>query len=172
MSTQTGPKSTSFRVWLATFIPGVAATVTAFVQNTGGVKTTALGIAGASAALLATLGKLFHDSKVTPATIAAGVHDVEAAFPGITAAASKVLSFAETDIPGVKGLVADAQSHISAVEAHVKEVEAKIPDLSGLEQTIRTVVADVFSKLLPTAPGGALVNVQATPAAIDGVVTA
>lgn len=141
----TGTSSTSFRIWLATFIPGVAATVTAFVQNSGGSKTTILGGAGAIAALFSTLGKLFHDGKLNTATLAAAGSDISAQLPQIKADISKTVSFVENDLPGVKGVIDDVTKRVSALEA-------KVPDLGAIENTVRSVISDIFGGHVPAAP--------------------
>lgn len=136
----TGTSSTSFRIWLATFIPGLATTVTAFAQNSGGSKTAALGVGGLVVSLFSTLAKLGHDHGLNKATLAAGASDITAALAPdgqLRADLSKTVSFVENDLPGVKTVVSD-------VTARVEALEKKVPDLAGIEQIVRTVLSQVL----------------------------
>lgn len=155
----TGTSSTSFRIWLATFIPGLATTVTAFAQNSGGSKTAALGVGGLVVSLFSTLAKLGHDHGLNKATLAAGASDITAALAPdgqLRADLSKTVSFVENDLPGAKTVVSD-------VTARVEALEKKVPDLAGIEQIVRTVVGQAFASAAP-APVAPATPVTPPPA--------
>lgn len=145
----TGVTSTSFRVWLATFIPSLAAAVTGFVQNSGGSKDAVLGASGIIAGLLSTLGKLGHDHGINKASIAAAGSDIAAQLPALKSDLSTAVGFVENELPGVKGV-------IDAIGSRVTSLEGKVPDLAGIESIVRTVLSQVLAPApAPPAPPAA-----------------
>ena len=132
----TGVKSTSFQVWLATFVPGVAAAVQAIVTNGTTAHQAIFGLGGGGLALISTLGKLFHDNGLNKASLATAGSDVAAELPTLKSDLAKAVSSVETDIPAVK-------TAVDAVTSRVTALETKVPDLAGIEQTVRTVLAQV-----------------------------
>ena len=150
----TGTSSTSFRIWLATFIPSVAATVTAFTQNSGGSKSAVLGGAGILSALFSTLGKLFHDHGVSIASIQQAGTDVAAQLPQLKLDASKTAAFIENDVPALKGTIDALTARVAAAEAHVASVVA--PDSAAVESVVRKVLGQLAPPALaPEAPPAA-----------------
>lgn len=133
----TGITSTSFKVWLTTFVPAVAAAAQALLTNGSAIHTAVFGGGGALVALVSTLGKLFHDNGLNKASLAAAGADISKALPDLKADLSTAVSFVENDFPSVKTGLADAQAKIAALEA-------KVPDLAGIETTVRNVLADVL----------------------------
>lgn len=141
----TGVTSTSFRIWLATFIPSVAAAVTAFVQNSGGSKSAVLGGAGIVSALFSTLGKLFHDHGVSIASIQQAGSDIAAQLPELKHDASIAAGFVEQEIPGLHSAITDLTTRLTAQE---QKVITAVPDAAAIESAVRTVLAGI----VPPAP--------------------
>jgi prophage DNA circulation protein len=136
----TGITSTSFRIWLATFVPSVAAAITAFAQNSGGSKSAVLGGAGILSALFATLGKLFHDNGLNKASIFAAGSDIAKDLPELHLNLDKVLSFAESDFPGLQSDIASLTARITADE---QKVVTAVPDSAAIEAVVRSVLAGI-----------------------------
>ena len=154
--TTTGPGSTSFAVWLATFLPGLAAAITAVVQNGSTEHSAVVGLGGAGLALVSSITKLLHDKGLHVATIQAAGSDIAAQLPQLKADLSKTVSFVETDLPGVKGVIDDVTKRVSALEA-------KVPDLGAIEATVRSVISDAFQGHVPAAPVAAPVVPPVVP---------
>ena len=152
----TGVTSTSFRVWLATFIPSVAAAVTAFVQNSGGSKSAVLGGAGILSALFSTLGKLFHDHGVSIASIQQTAYDIAAQLPALKADLSTAVTFAENEAPALKGVIDSLGSRVAAVESGV--LPAASTDVAAVTAIVHSILAGLAA---PHAP----IPVEDPPAA-------
>ena len=146
--TTTGPGSTSFAVWLATFLPGLASGVTALLQHGTPTHTAVFGIGGGVMALVSTLGKLFHDKGLHVATIQAAGSDIAAELPSLRTDIAKTVAFAETDLPVLKPAIDSVTSRVSALEAKV------IPDASTIEGIVRNVLTSVLTPaaVAPVAP--------------------
>jgi hypothetical protein len=144
----TGVTSTSFRIWLATFVPSVAAAVTAFMQNTGGSKTAVLGGAGIVSALFATLGKLWHDGHLNTATLLAAGSDVAIQLPALKSDLSKVGAFVETDLPFLKPAITSVETRVTALESKV--VATVGPDVAAITAVVHQVLAGLATP--PVAP--------------------
>jgi hypothetical protein len=137
----TGTSSTSFRIWLATFVPSVAAAVAGFLQNTNGEKSSVLGGAGIIAALVSTVSKLAHDQGLNKATLLAAGSDITAQLPQLKLDASKTVSFIESDLPALKGIISDLASRVTTAEAHVTSLVA--PDITVIESAVRKVLGEL-----------------------------
>ena len=133
--TTTGPGSTSFAVWLVTFLPGLASGVTALLQNGTPTHTAVFGLGGGVVALVSTLGKLLHDKGLHVATIQAGAADIATQLPQLSRDAAIAAGFVTHDIPGL-------QARLDALEAKAA------PTVDEL----RPVVAAVLSSLNTPAP--------------------
>lgn len=138
----TGVTSTSFRVWLATFIPGLASAVTAITTSGSTAHQAIFGLGGGLVALLSTLGKLWHDGKLNEATLANAGSDIAAALPSLRADLTKAVSFVESDLPGVKGLLSGLEARITAAEG---KIGAEIPDIAGIESVVRKVLSEILA---------------------------
>lgn len=141
----TGTSSTSFRIWLATFVPGLASAVTAITQGGSTSHQAIFGLGGGVLSLVSTLGKLFHDHGLNKASLAAAGSDIAAQLPQLKADLSKSVSFVEQDLPGVRSVIDSVTSRVTALEA-------KVPDLAGIEATVRNVVQSIFTATQQAAP--------------------
>jgi hypothetical protein len=143
----TGPSSTSFQVWLATFLPGILSAIQTLIDPTSPTHQAVFGGGGLLLALGSTVFKLLHDQSLNRATLSTVGSDISQALPAIRKDLSVAVSFVEEDLPGVKGDIAAVQGKIAALEAKY------VPDAAGIEQTIRTVLAELLSgKPTPPAP--------------------
>lgn len=142
----TGITSTSFRVWLATFIPGLAAAIQALVTNGSTLHTAVFGGGGVLAALFATLGKLWHDGKLNEATLYAAGSDIATALPSLRDDLSKSVSFIENDVPAFKTLVGGLDGRVGALEAKVVGGSTSVADI---EAVVRKVLTEILKP--PTA---------------------
>lgn len=141
----TGITSTSFRVAAAGFISGLGILITGYVQNTNGEATTAHSLIGGVLALGSVVFKLIHDQGLNKATILAAGSDLGAALPSLRADLSKAVSFVESDLPGVKTV-------IDGLGSRVTTLESKVPDLSGIESIVRSVLTDILAKQVTPSP--------------------
>lgn len=140
----TGPSSTSWKIWLATFVTGLASAVTGFVQNTNGIHTTVFSGGGLIVALFATITKLFHDNGLNKGSLAAAGSDIVSALPDLRADIGKVISFAENDFPGASAAIAD-------LEGKYAGLVAKIPDASAIEAIVKEALSAAFHSTTPPA---------------------
>ena len=137
----TGTSSTSFRIWLATFIPALAAAVQAIVTNGTPTHQAVFGLGGGAVALFATLGKLLHDGSLNAATLKAGASDISEALPSLRLDLSKSVSFIENDVPAFKTLISGVDGRIAALET---KVAASVPELPAIEAMVRSVLAELL----------------------------
>lgn len=152
MTTTTGPQSTSFKVWLATFVPSIAGAVTAFTNNVDGSKSATLGVASIAAATVASLGKLFHDQGVHKATIAAAGSEVATQLPALKSDLSTAVTFVEQELPSLKGIINDVKSRADSVEARVADIETKATSAVGLtKDDVESVLRGLLGGLVPAA---------------------
>jgi hypothetical protein len=147
----TGTSSVSFRVWLATFLPGLGTAVAGFAQNTNGVRSAAMGGIGLAVSLVSTIFKLLHDKGLHIATIQAAGSDIAAQLPQLRADLSKTVSFIEQDVPGVQSLLSSLGSRVGTVEARI------IPDAKAIEGIVRSVLTSVLAGVQPAVMAGASV---------------
>ena len=145
----TGITSTSFRVWLATFIPGLAAAIQALVTNGSTLHTAVFGGGGVLAALFATLGKLWHDGKLNEATLYAAGSDIAKALPSLRDDLSKSVSFIENDVPAFKTLVGGLDGRVGALEAKVTAGLGGSTSVADIESVVRKVLTELLKP--PTA---------------------
>lgn len=141
----TGISSTSFQVWLYTFIPGLASALQAILTKGTPTHQAVFGLGGGAVMLFSTLGKLAHDGVFRKATILAGINDVTAAWPSLSLDLSKSVSFIENDVPVLKTVISGLDGRIVALEAKAG------PALPDIEATIRKVLSELLAKP-PTAP--------------------
>ena len=141
----TGPKSNSFKIWAATFIPSLVGAVTSFTGNVGGQKATVLGAGACATGLLSTLGKLFHDHGFNVATITAAGSDLVKDLPELRLGIDKTISFAEEDFPGLKTALDGLANRVSAVETKTGV------DPAAIEAAVRKVLAGIAPPAPPAA---------------------
>ena len=146
--TTTGPGSTSFAVWLVTFLGGVASAVEGIVTPGTPAHTATYGGVGALVALVSSIAKLMHDKGLHVATIQAAGSDIAAELPSLRTDIAKTVAFAETDLPVLKPAIDSVTSRVSALEAKV------IPDASTIEGIVRNVLTSVLTPaaVAPVAP--------------------
>ena len=141
----TGPKSTSFQVFVAGALPGLLTLAHGLLAGGQPASAKLASILGGSGLTgVAAAFKLLHDSGIHKATIAAAGSDVQASLPELRLNIDKVLGFAESDFPGLK-------TALDGIGARVSAVESKIPDATGIESLVRSVVASVLV-VPPAAP--------------------
>lgn len=140
----TGVTSTSFRIWLATFLPALVSAIATAITPGTDAHQAIFGGGAALVALLSTLGKLAHDGSLNKATLSTAGSDIAAALPTIRKDLSIATSFVEEDLPGVKG-------DITSLAARLTTLENKVPDLPNIESTIRQVLSEILAGQ-PKAP--------------------
>jgi hypothetical protein len=140
----TGPSSTSFQVWAATFVPGILSAIQALINPTSPTHQAIFGGGGILLALGSTIMKLIHDQGLNKATLSTAGSDIAAALPTIRKDLSIATSFVEEDLPGVKG-------DITSLAARLTTLENKVPDLPNIESTIRQVLSEILAGQ-PKAP--------------------
>lgn len=154
--TTTGPGSTSFAVWLVTFLGGVASAVEGIVTPGSAAHTATYGGVGALVALGSTIGKLVHDRGLHVATIQAAGAEFGLELPKLRSDLSTAVGFAENDVPQLKSVVSSVTDRVGALETKVVPVAttdvAAVTNivhgiLSGLAQPPVALVAPV-----PVAP--------------------
>jgi hypothetical protein len=144
----TGPSSTSFQVWAATFIPGVLAAIQALVDPTSPTHQAVFGGGGLLLALVSTVFKLIHDQGLNKATLSTAGSDLAQALPAIRKDLSVAVSFAENDLPGVKSLLGGLDGRVAALES---KVVANVPDISSIETVVRQVLTELLKPTPPAA---------------------
>lgn len=144
----TGPGSTSFLVWLSTFVPGLLGAVDAAVTKGTPTHTAVLGLGGAVLALGSSIGKLLHDRGLHIATIQAAGSDVAQALPGLTADLTQVRSFVEQEWPTSKGV-------IDEVTRGLGELRSKVESFPDVEELVRAVTTALAARLSPAPPSPA-----------------
>lgn len=135
----TGVTSTSFRVWLATFLPGLAAALQAILTDGTPTHQAVFGLGGGAVALFSTLGKLLHDQGLNKASLLAGANDITAALPELRLNLSKSVSFIENDVPTLTTVISDLQGKVKALEG-----TATGADLVAIEGVVRKVLAELL----------------------------
>ena len=140
----TGPSSTSFQVWAATFVPGILSAIQALINPTSPTHQAIFGGGGILLALGSTIMKLIHDQGLNKATLSTAGSDIAAALPTIRKDLSIATSFVEEDLPGVKG-------DLTTLAARLTTLENKVPDLPNIESTIRQVLSEILAGQ-PKAP--------------------
>lgn len=167
----TGLGSTSFTVWLSTFIPGLLSLIDAVAQNSSPTHLAVAGAVGAVLTVGSTIAKLLHDKGIHVATIAAAGSDVAAALPGLRVDLQAVEHFIELDWPASKAVIDDVAGKIASVgkdvEDRVKAVEAKIatsPTIEDVRGVVHSVLVSFASA--PVAPVALPITV---PAAVPPV---
>ena len=144
--TTTGPGSTSFAVWLVTFLGGVASAVEGIVTPGTAAHTATYGGVGALVALASTIAKLFHDKGLHVATIQTAGSDIAAQLPQLQHDAAIATAFVEQDVPGLK-------ARMDALEAKAASVVAPLaPDRAAIETVVRSVLAGVAPAPAPVEP--------------------
>jgi hypothetical protein len=134
----TGPSSTSFQVWLATFLPGLASAISAILQNGTAAHQAVFGLGGGAVMLGSTIFKLIHDQGLNKATLATAGSDLVKALPDLRLDLSKSVSFIENDVPAFKDLV-------DGVDGRLKALEAKAPELPAIETMVRSVLSELLA---------------------------
>lgn len=138
MSALTGPKSTSFQVWAAGALPGLA--TLAHGLFTGGSLSQRISqiVAGSGLTGVSSAFKLLHDSGVHQATISQAGSDIAKDIPELKFNIDKVLGFAEADFPGLQGGLSSLEARITAQE---QKVVTAVPDAAAVEAVVRRVLA-------------------------------
>lgn len=143
---KTGITSTSFRVWLATFIPGLLSAIAAILQNGTAAHQAVFGLGGGAVMLFSTLGKLFHDQGLNKATLATAGSDLEKALPALRLELSKSVSFIENDLPGAKAFLDGVDGRLKALEA---KADLNSTDLPAIESIVRKVLSEILQPKTP-----------------------
>jgi hypothetical protein len=151
--TTTGPGSTSFFVWVVTFLGGVASAVEGVVTSGTAAHTAVYGGAGVLLALGGTLGKLFHDKGLHVATITAAGSDIAAQLPQLKTDIATAVGFAEKDVPELQGVIKEITPRVAALEAKIG------PDVAAIEVVVRSILAGIGTPppapVVPPAPAAA-----------------
>ena len=148
--TTTGPGSTSFAVWLVTFLGGVASAVEGIVTPGTPAHTATYGGVGALVALVSSIAKLLHDKGIHVATIQAAGSDIAAQLPQLKSDLATTVSFVENDIPALKGTVDGLTSRVSAVEN--KALPAATTDVAAVTSIVHSILGSLAA---PPAPAPA-----------------
>ena len=145
--TTTGPGSTSFAVWLVTFLGGVASAVEGIVTPGTAAHTATYGGVGALVALVSSIAKLLHDKGIHVATIQAAGSDIAAQLPQLKSDLATTTSFAENDIPALKGTIDGLTSRVSAVEN--KALPVATTDVAAVTSIVHSILGSLAA---PPAP--------------------
>ena len=110
------------------------------------VHTAVYGGGGLIVGLVSVIGKLVHDKGIHVATIQQAGSDIAADVPELKLNLDKVLSFAESDFPGLK-------DRIDALEVKASSIVAPLaPDATAIETVVRQVLAGIAPAPAPTPP--------------------
>jgi hypothetical protein len=140
----TGPSSTSFQVWAATFLPGILSAIQTLIDPTSPTHQAVFGGGGLLLALGSTVFKLLHDQSLNKATLSTAGSDISQALPGLRLDLSKSISFIENDVPALKGVLDGLGTRVAALEAKAG------PALPDIEAVVRQVLTEILAK--PTLP--------------------
>lgn len=163
----TGPGSTSFAVWIATFVAGLGSAAEGVLTHGTSAHTAVYGAGGVLLTLGSTLGKLVHDKGLHVATIAAAGSDIAAQLPQLKTDIATAVDFAENKVPGVETALDSVKTRVVALENKVA------PAASTDVAAVTSIVHQVLAAALGSVPAPS-VNMQTPPGpgVVDGTVAA
>lgn len=157
--TTTGPGSTSFTVWLVTFLGGVASAIEGIVTPGTPAHTATYGAVGGIVALFATIAKLFHDKGLHVATIQAAGSDIATQLGpngAVRADLTSAIQFIESDVPAIHGFISDLMARVEAVE------QKAAPIVTTDVEAVKGIVHSILTGIAAPAPVPPVTNVVTT----------